>query len=370
MIRAIAPLTALTLLMAGCAMPPPQGITPYQPTVYMTQVLASQAKLGARPIESLSPEAARLNPSIADGVHSVQTQLGQPLTPMPVGSYKNISLQGAAGPIGARVYTPANVAANAPVILYFHGGGWVISTIDTYDSSARALANGANAIVISVEYRKAPENRFPAAHDDAIAAYKWTLANAASLGGDPRRIALAGESAGGNMAITTAIAARDQRLPMPVHELLVYPVASTDLTLPSVVENAKAKPLGKATLEWFVKYYTNSPADLQDPRLNVVGTPNLAGLPPTTIVLAQIDPLRSGGELLAQKLTAAGVPTEVRTYAGVTHEFFGTGAVVPTGQEAVGYASGRLRQSFAALPLAMQPAPMAMMPTRAGTLAR
>ena len=174
---------------------------------------------------------------------------------------------------------------------------------------------------------------------------------------------MAGESAGGNLAFNVALAARDQKLPMPVHQLLVYPVASTDLTAPSVQENARAKPLSRAALEWFVKYYTRGPQDIADTRLNLLGVSDLQGLPPTTIILAQIDPLRSGGETLGDRLRTAGVPEETRLYPGVTHEFFGAGAVVPEGKAAVAFASERLKQSFAAVP----PLPA---PTRRGRAVR
>jgi len=329
----------------------------------MAAVLAAQADLGAKPIEDLTPAQARTNPSIADAVLRVEQQRGMSTASMPA-RVEDIQVQGASGLLSARVYRPAAATPGPlPIILYFHGGGWVIATIDTYDSSARALANGAGAIVVSVEYRKGPEDRFPAAHDDAIAAYRFVLEHAAPLGGDERHVAVAGESAGGNLAFNVALAARDQKLPMPVHELLVYPVASTDLTAPSVQENARAKPLSRAALEWFVKYYGRGPQDTADTRLNLLGVSDLQGLPPTTIILAQIDPLRSGGEMLGDRLRTAGVPEETRLYPGVTHEFFGTGAVVPEGKTAVAFASERLRQSFAAVP------PMAA-PARRGRAAR
>lgn len=337
------------VLLSGCASPP-QGTTPYQPTADMAAVLTAQADLGAKPIDDLTPAQARKNPSVADAVMRVEQQRGMSTAPMPA-RVEDIQVQGAAGLLAARVYRPAAAPPGPlPIILYFHGGGWVIATIDTYDSSARALANGAGAIVVSVEYRKGPEDRFPAAHDDAIAAYRFVLEHAAPLGGDERHVAVAGESAGGNLAFNVALAARDQKLPMPVHQLLVYPVASTDLTAPSVQENARAKPLSRAALEWFIKYYGRGPQDVADTRLNLLGVSDLQGLPPTTIILAQIDPLRSGGETLGDRLRTAGVPEETRLYPGVTHEFFGTGAVVPEGKAAVEFASERLRQSFAAVP--------------------
>ncbi len=352
-IRATTIVAVTALALSGCASPP-QGVTPYQPTADMLAVLTVQAGLGAKATEDLTPDQARVNPSIADAVTQVERQRGMSTVPMPA-AVQDIQVQGGAGLLPARVYRPAAAATGPlPIILYFHGGGWVISTIDTYDSSARALANGAGAIVVSVEYRKGPEDRFPSAHDDANAAYRFMLQHAEPLGGDPTRIAVAGESAGGNLAFNVSLYARDQKLQMPVHELLVYPVASTDLTAPSVVENARAKPLSKASLQWFIKYYGRGPDDTMDTRLNLLGVSNLQGLPPTTVILAQIDPLRSGGETLGDRLKTAGVPTEVRLYTGVTHEFFGTGAVVPEGKAAVDFASERLRQSFAAVP-AMPP---------------
>lgn len=359
----LAGLTAI--LLSGCASPP-QGVTPNQPTADMAAVLTAQADLGAKPIDGLTPAQARMNPSIADAVMRVEQQRGMSTAPMPA-RVEDIPVQGASGLLSARVYRPAAAMPGPlPIILYFHGGGWVISTIDIYDSSARALSNGAGAIVVSVEYRKGPEDRFPSAHDDAIAAYKFVLQHAAPLGGDERHVAVAGESAGGNMAFNVALAARDQKLPMPTHELLVYPVAGTDLTAPSVQENARAKPLSRAALEWFIKYYGRGPQDTTDTRLNLLGVPDLQGLPPTTIILAQIDPLRSGGEMLGDRLRAAGVPTETRLYPGVTHEFFGTGAVVPEGRAAVDFASERLRESFAAVP--PMPAPSRRGRARANTM--
>ncbi len=346
------------LVLSGCAAPP-QGETPYQPTADMLAVLTAQAALGGKPTEDLTPAQGRTNPSIADAVAKVEQQRGMSTAPMPA-SVEDIQVQGAVGLLPARVYRPAAAASGPlPVILYFHGGGWVIATIDTYDSSARALANGAGAIVVSVEYRKGPEDRFPGAHDDANAAYRFILQHAEPLGGDPRRIAVAGESAGGNLAFNVALYARDHKLPLPVHELLVYPVASTDLTSPSVMENARAKPLSKAALQWFIKYYGRGPEDAADTRLNLLGVTNLQDMPSTTIILAQIDPLRSGGEMLGDRLKMAGIPTEIRLYPGVTHEFFGTGAVVPEGKAAVDFASMRLREAFAAVPeMPVRQAPM------------
>jgi len=223
----------------------------------------------------------------------------------------------------------------------------VIADLDTYDASPRAIANAAQAIVVSTHYRQGPEHKFPAAHEDTVAAYEWVLKNAASLGGDPKRIALVGESAGGTMAAHIATVARNRGLQAPLHQVLVYPVADNDLNSPSYLENAAAKPLNKPMIEWFVKHYLNSPEQSADPRIALVNKPNLANLPPTTIILAQIDPLRSDGEKFAEKLRAAGVEVTVQRYDGVTHEFFGMGAVVDKAKLAQEFAGEKLRAAFA-----------------------
>ena len=236
-----------------------------------------------------------------------------------------------------------------PLIVYWHGG-WVIADLDTYDASARALAAESGAMVLSAHYRQAPEHRFPAAHEDGVTAWRWAAANARRLGADPARMAVAGESAGGNLAIDTAIAARDARLPMPVHMALIYPVAGTDTNTPSYRENTAAVPLSRAGILWFVERVTNSLADLQDPRLDVVGRADLRGRPPATIVTAELDPLRSDGELLAQRLAAAGVPVDQRTWPGVTHEFFGMAPAVASATEAQAWVGERLRRALAGAP--------------------
>ena len=232
------------------------------------------------------------------------------------------------------------------MIVYYHGGGWVIATVDTYDAAPRLLAKQLGAIVVSVEYRHAPEFKFPAQHEDAAAAYRWTLQNAASWGGDPARIATVGESAGGNLAVATAIYARDNGLTLPRHIVSVYPIANSSPTLPSRRDSANAKPLNSAMLPWFGYYYQTSKGDAQDPRLNLVAA-NLRGLPPTTIINAQIDPLRSDGETLATAMRAAGDKVEQKTFPGVTHEFFGMAKVVDGAKQANELAVARLKTALA-----------------------
>jgi acetyl esterase/lipase len=345
---------ALAAILAGCQTAPSSPDPTGRANADMLRVLTAYQASGAKPVATLSVEQARAQPTPGDAATAVAVQRGLPAK-MPLAQVTDIQIQGAAGPIPARVYDPQTGRGGAPVILYFHGGGWVTGTLDTYDASDRALANGTGAIVVSVQYRLGPENRFPAAQNDADAAYVWLLRNAGTIGADPQRIALAGESAGGNLAIDTAIWARDGRLPPPVHQLLVYPVVGTDLTTPSYKETTDAIPLNRRAITWYVGHFTNGPADLKDPRLNLVGAADLHGLPPTTIISAEIDPLRSEGEALAGELAAAGVPVEQRTYTGVTHEFFGMGAVVGEAKRAEDFAAMRLKAAFA--PPALTPTP-------------
>ena len=367
--------TALLVIAAGCSRDPAPAATgpapaatqdpapmttettrttPTPADAQMQAVLDQLGELGAKPLETLTPEQARAQPSPADAVGAVLKAQGKPTAPEVVAKVQDSTFPGPAGPVDIRIYTPAQSGAEAsdpmPVILYIHGGGWVIANLDVYDASPRALANAAKAIVVSTHYRQAPEHKFPAAHEDTLAAYKWVLANAAKLGGDPKRVALVGESAGGNMAAAIAIAARDQKLQAPLAQLLVYPIAGNDMTTESYIENATATPLGKAGMEWFVKHTFASPQEAADPRINLIGRNDLAGLPPTTIILAQIDPLRSDGEQYAEKLRAAGVPVMVQRYDGVTHEFFGMAAVVDKAKQAQQFAGEKLRAAFAATP--------------------
>ncbi len=327
--------------------PPPSMKMPAKPAADMQAVLDQHKLLGAKPIETLTADEARLQPSAADAATSLMVKEG--MDPLPDQSVTTMDMAYGADPSQfARIYKPAMPTGPGPmpVIVYYHGGGWVIADVMTYDATPRLLAKQLNAIVVSVEYRHAPEFKFPAQHDDAAAAYRWVAANAASWGGDVTKMALAGESAGGNLAVATAIYARDNNLPMPVHILAVYPIANSDMNLPSRKDSAGAKPLDTAMLAWFASYYTTSMADMQDPRLNLVKA-NLKGLPPTTIVNAQIDPLRSDGETLAAAMRSAGDRVEQRTFPAVTHEFFGMGKVVKGAYDAENYAVARMTAAFA-----------------------
>lgn len=322
------------------------------PTSDMQAVLDAHAEFGPLPIENLSAEQARLIP-LADKAalsvygHHFSKRALAPL-PITVGSVQHKAL---GEHMMARIYTPAGEAPKSgwPTILYFHGGGWVIANLDTYDSSCRGLCKEAEAIVVSVHYRQAPENPWPAAVEDAYASYHWLLKSIGGLGGDVNRIAIAGESAGGNLAAVTTLLIKEARLPMPVYQLLVYPV--TDLVngtnSVSAKEHAAAKPLNRAMLSWFYDHYApQGQVNRRDPRVSPLFARDVAGLPPTSIILAEIDPLRSDGEAYAKRLEAAGVDVQLRVYKGACHEFFGMSGIVDAATEAMHGAAEDLRHAF------------------------
>lgn len=317
----------------------------------MKRVLDAFAGLNPKPIETLTPEEARKQPTPADAVKALLRQEGKSDAPEPGVRVRDVQLSGPTGTIPARAYTPEGTEGQAlPMVVYYHGGGWVIADLDTYDATPRAMAKQARAVVVSVEYRHAPEHKFPAAHDDAFAAYQRVWDNAGQLGGDQRRIAVMGESAGGNLAVHVALAAKQANVQAPVAVVAVYPVAGVNTDAPSYRENADAKPLNKAMMAWFMRHVLASDADKLDPRLDIVGRADVKGLPPTTIITAQIDPLRSEGQALAEKLRRAGVPVEARDYEGVTHEFFGMGAAVADARDAQAFVARRLTEAFGAVP--------------------
>lgn len=312
------------------------------------ELAKAHESLGPKAIEKLTVEEARREPTVADAVTALLKSQGRSAAPeslVPGVTTRELQVDGAVGRLHATAYIPEGLGP-LPVVLYFHGGGWVIADRKVYDGGARGLAKSAGAIVLSVDYRQAPEHKFPAAWDDALAAWRWLGTNAASLGGDPQRLALAGESAGGNLAVATAIAARDAGLPLPRHVLSVYPVAQTSLNTESYLENAIAKPLNRAMVKWFVEHLIRTDADLQDTRLALIDA-DLTGLPPVTVINARLDPLRSDGAKLTSALERAGVSVERREYEGVAHEFFGAAAVLEKAREAQVYAGERLRLSLA-----------------------
>jgi len=315
----------------------------------MKRVIDALAELGALPVEHLSVEKARQQPAPTDAVQKILAEDhrgAEAYAEVASVAAENITIPDAAGGMNAaRVYTPTGQGP-FPVILYFHGGGWVLADIDTYDATPRSIAMQANAIVVSAHYRQAPEHPFPAAHEDANAAYKWVLENAEALGGFSESIAVMGESAGGNLAINVSIWARDNGLQMPVHQALIYPVVSTDMETPSYKETKHARPLSKATMKWFFDQVFANAKDKDSLLINVTEA-NLAGLPATTIVTAEVDPLRSEGETLAIRLMGQGTEVLHQNYLGVTHEFFGMASVVAAARQAQTFVFERLCGAFA-----------------------
>ncbi|MBC5823390.1 MAG: alpha/beta hydrolase [Candidatus Eremiobacteraeota bacterium] len=310
----------------------------------MQKVLTALGSLGGKPIEFLTPEQARQQPTPANAVKVVLRNEGMSTAPMPVAGIVNMKIPGPAGPIPIRVYTPAG-SGPFPVLVYFHGGGWVIAGLNTYDSSARALANAAGYVVVSVAYRQAPENKFPAAAQDAYAATRWAMKNASKINGEPRTVAVAGESAGGNLATVVALMARDKHQQMPIYQVLVYPVTNYAFDTASYRENVHAKPLNRAMMQWFWKYYLPDSAAGANPYASPLRAKSLSGLPPATIIAAQIDPLLTEGRRYADRLRDAGIRVHYREFYGVTHEFFGMGAVVDEAKAAVSFAATDLHNA-------------------------
>lgn len=325
----------------------PKGSKPHWGPNITDNMLVVIEKLqiyNAPPIESLSGKEARKQPTPTTAVMDVmkENNIEMP-APMSDTTGKDIPVKG--GTVHARIYTPRVSKDKYPIIVYFHGGGWVIADLNTYDASAKGLAEQTGAVVVSVHYRQGPEYKFPTAHNDAFAAYEWVLKNAGEIKGDTTKIAVAGESAGGNLACNVSIMARDKKVKMPLHQVLVYPVANNDTNAESYNKYAMAKPLNKAMMGWFVNNYMPSMNSTSDKRISLVKA-DLKNLPPTTIIAAEIDPLQSEGKLLADQLESAGVKTDYELFNGVTHEFFGMATVVPEAKQAQAKASEAIKNSF------------------------
>jgi acetyl esterase len=251
-----------------------------------------------------------------------------------------------AGSIPMRVYRPWREAA-APAFIYFHGGGWVLGGLDSHDHICRSLASAVPCTVFSVDYRLAPEHKFPAAVDDAFTATKWIADHAAELNIDPARIAVGGDSAGGNLATVVAHLAREHSGPRLVYQLLIYPATDMRMSAPSIEENAEAPVLNKAVMQWFVNHYLKDAADQANALASPLLATDLSGLPPAFIITAECDPLRDEGEAYAELLKREGVPVEVRRYAGMPHGFFSMAAGLDMARHAVADAIERLQSAMA-----------------------
>ncbi len=326
----------------------PEGQNPaWAPNIdpEMLAVIEQLDKLNPTPLTEKSVEAARNSPTPKDAVQALMTKYN--ITPVPpkVTMTERMIKGPATDSLQVRIYTPQTNKTSYPVIVYYHGGGWVIANPEVYEASTQGLSEKAEAIVVSVNYRKAPENKFPAAHEDAYAAYQWARMNSHTIKGDTTKVAVAGESAGGNLAASVCLMARSQGFPMPVHQLLVYPIANYNFESPSYQQYANAKPLSKPLMQWFFMHYLNSPAEGNNPLISLLNA-EATGLPSATVLTAEIDPLLSEGKAYADKLSAAGVDVSYRNYEGVTHEFFGMAAVLPDAMDAQEFASGKLKETF------------------------
>ncbi|MER2107578.1 MAG: alpha/beta hydrolase [Solibacillus sp.] len=291
---------------------------------------------GAPPMSSLSPEEARSTTdfSALAGI------------PEEVGKVENRTIPGPGGEIPVRIYTPEGEGP-FPSLVFYHGGGWVIGDLDTVDVPCRLLTNRANCVVVSVDYRLAPEHKFPAAADDAYAAAKWVVENGPSIQVDSSRVAVGGDSAGGNLAAVVSLLARDKNEIDLAYQLLIYPVTNYSYETVSYRDNADGYLLTKDSMVWFWDHYLRDAEDGKNPYASPLRTEDLSSLPPTLVITAEFDPLRDEGEAYAQRLKEAGVQVEKTRYNGMIHGFFWMPGALEQGMQAVNQAADALKRAFA-----------------------
>ena len=310
------------------------------------RALDPQAKLLIEKAEGAgNPELYELDPSAARKLF-LELSMAVAVDPIEVGSVVNQQIPGPTGQILLRFYRPVGVQRNAAALMYFHGGGWVIGDLDSHDGICRWLCARSGCVLVSVDYRMAPEHKFPASVDDCLAATHWVAANAVNLGIDTTRLAVGGDSAGGNLAAVVAQQARDRGGPEIAYQLLIYP--ATDLTMaePSHQELAEGYRLTKPLMEWFVNHYLNNYAERSDPRASPLLNADLHGLPPALVITAGFDPLRDEGVHYSDKLAAAGVETTHVCYDGMIHGFFSMGGWLEKSREALDYVAERLGEAL------------------------
>ncbi|MFL0275646.1 alpha/beta hydrolase [Mycobacterium sp. SMC-19] len=302
----------------------------------MSDIASMQTELADRMTAAFASIAAGDGNAVA--VRASLKASRRPARPVPVGWVDERHIPGPAGPMQVRIYFPVDPGTpreQLPVLVYFHGGGFVLCDLDSHDSCCRRLANGAGAIVVSVDYRLAPESPFPAAIDDAWAATQWVAAHLAELGGDPKRLVIAGDSAGGNLAAVVAMLARDRGGPAIAFQLLIYPVVDQRRKQAAGpgVRPARSGTLTAAHMQWFTEQYLGRDGD----RTDVLASPILGdftGLPPAHIVTGALDPLCAEGEEYAQRLQDAGVAASVTRYAQGFHGFFNLADHLPFAAQA------------------------------------
>jgi acetyl esterase/lipase len=316
-------------------------------------IVDAQSALEALPLTILTPDQAREQPGPDAAVRKLLQERGLGW-PEQVGSVRDIQIPDADDGLQIlRIYTPAGVDTSAAVIMWIHGGGWVLFDLDTYDASCRALCNKTGAIVVSPDYRRAPEAAFPAAYDDVITAYRWVMAHTAEIGGDPRSVGIGGESVGGTMAIATTLRLAQGGEPVPSAVVAVYPLTTGEQYGASMEDAADARPLDRPLLSWMAMHaFEGVPDGVKDPRVDLLSVPpaELALLPPTLVITAERDVLRSQAEQFVVNLDAAGVDVEHLHYDGVMHEFFGASAVLDQAETAQIEAARRFLTAFGARP--------------------
>ena len=297
-----------------------------------------RSRSGAPPLYTLTPAEAR-----AADLADVRAAAGPPEA---VAAVEEHRITGPGGPLEVRLYRPAADEAPLPALLYLFGGGWTLGSLDTSDAICRRLANAAGCVTASVGYRLAPEHPFPAAVQDCRAAAHWLSGQAAALGIDPARIAVGGDSAGGNLAAALALLCRAEGGPALRHQLLVYPNTDHRADTASLRDNDDPALFNRRSVHWYWSHYLASSADGDDPLASPLRADDLSGLPPATVITAEYDPLRDEGEQYADALSAAGVPVDCRRYEGMPHGFFAMAGVLDAAGEAQRYAAERLREAF------------------------
>jgi acetyl esterase/lipase len=304
------------------------------------QVCDLIAASGRPPIETLTPPQARQAYLASRAILQPEAEA--------VAEVLSLSATGPHGPIPLRYYRGNGVDKGRPqpALVYFHGGGWVIGDLESHDQVCRALANAIPAIVVAVDYRLAPEHKFPAAVEDAIAATRWIADNGERHGIDAGRLAVAGDSAGGNLAVVVALDARDHGGPRLVHQVLIYPGTDMRMGWPSLERHAQQLPLTRAGMQWFVGHYLCNDADKLDWRASPLMAASLASLPPALIITAGVDPLCDEGEAYAEALRKAKVAVELARFEGQIHGFLNMGRIIADAGRAVATVAAALRGSF------------------------
>ncbi|MGW6919401.1 alpha/beta hydrolase [Kitasatospora sp. NPDC054939] len=297
-----------------------------------------RAESGAPPLYTLTPAEAR-----AADLADIRANAG---SPEPVAVVEEHELPGPESPLTLRLYRPDRAPGRRPALLYLFGGGWTLGSPDTSDAVCRRLTNAVGCVTASVGYRLAPEHPFPAAVHDCRAAAHWLVEHAERLGIDPGRLAVGGDSAGGNLTAALTLLARDEGGPAFRHQLLVYPNTDRRADTPSLREHDDPLLFNRRSVAWYWGHYLADPVDGGHPLASPLRAPDHRGLPPATVITAEYDPLRDEGEQYAEALRAAGVPVEVRRYDGMPHGFFAMAGTLDAGRDAQQYAAERLREAL------------------------